>query len=69
VGVAAGGDDARDVGAVALGVVGGRGAAGEVAGFDDGGREVGMFEGDAGVENAYLDSFALGFPPKRRDAE
>ena len=69
VGVAAGGDDARDVGAVALGVVGGRGAAGEVAGFDDGGREVGMFEGDAGIKHADLDALAFGFFPERRDAE
>ena len=35
VGVTAGGDDARDVGAVALGVVGGGGTAGEVTGCEN----------------------------------
>ena len=52
-----------------LGVISGGRAAGEVAGFEDGRLKVGMFKGDACIEDGYFDSFALGFFPEGWDAE
>ena len=67
--VAAGGDDARDMGAVTLGVVGSGRATSEISGFEDGGLEIGMFKGDACIQDAHLDTFALGFFPEGWDSE
>jgi len=49
---------------VALGVVGGGGAAGEVPCLENGGAKVGMFQGNAGIQDADLDPFALGLFPE-----
>ncbi|NCW02126.1 MAG: hypothetical protein EBW20_09875, partial [Betaproteobacteria bacterium] len=50
-------------------IVGAGGTAGEVAGFQKGRLKVGMFQGNAGIQDGHLDAFAFGFKPERRDVE
>jgi hypothetical protein len=54
---------------VTLGIVSGGRTAGEVSSLKDGRLKVGMFEGDACIEDGHLDAFALGFFPEGWDAK
>ena len=69
MGIASGGDDPGDVGAVPLGVVGCGRTAGKVAGLEDSGLQVGMLKGDPCIKDTNFNTFALGFLPEGWDTE